>query len=49
MGISGKREEDSHRRRENWETGDSMGHLTNVPAPGQRLPTVFSKCLGTEP
>lgn len=28
--------------------GDSRGHLTNSPAPGQRLPSAFLASLGTE-
>lgn len=28
--------------------GDSRGHLTHAPAPGQCLPSAFSRCLGTE-
>lgn len=28
--------------------GDSRGHLTHAPAPGQCLPSAFSRSLGTE-
>lgn len=47
-GRTGGREKDSHRRRENGETGGFQGSLGSCFCPGQCLPSALSKCLGTE-